>query len=99
MPLDAHRRLLELLQSLVALLLHEKSDDSHLPALTEFVRISIEVCFDGEYHFSEFCRAVADFALTQAETWPQREAITWRNTASILRSAALEAETEGRELP
>jgi hypothetical protein len=99
MPLDAHRRLLELLQSLVTLLLQEKSEDSRRPALTEFIRISIEVCFDGEYHFSEFCQAVADFALTQAETWPQREATTWRNTALILQTAVQEAETEGRELP
>ncbi len=105
MASDDHRRLVRLLQSLARLAQQEQQGQlgqTDFPVLTDFVRNALEISFDAGFHFSDFCESLADFATRQAEAgspWPHPEIITWRNTASILRSAAHEAETEGRELP
>lgn len=98
MPSEDPRRLYQLLQSLVKILQELPESDRPI-ALREFVRDSLEIAFDAGFHFSQFCDSLADFAAGEAEHWPRPEVVTWRNTAALLRSAALEAETEGRELP
>ncbi len=98
MPSEDPHRLYRLLQSLVQIL-QELPDDTRRVALNQFVWDSLEITFDAGFHFSQFCESLAEFATGEAEHWPEPEGVTWRNTASLLRSAALEAETEGRELP
>lgn len=98
MTLEDPTRLQRLLESLVRIL-QELPEDTRRIALRDFVRDSLEISFDAGFHFSQFCESLADFAIGEAEHWPDPEVVTWRNTALLLQAAAVEAETEGRELP
>lgn len=72
-------------------------EDPRHKALVGLIKSFIDALWDTGYHFSDFCRALADYANSEA-VHPEEKA-TWQNLSLLFRAAAQEAETEGRELP
>lgn len=62
------------------------------------ISTTVDILREMGFHFSDYLKAVAEYAENQSSVDPDTQQ-TRSTVASLLETAAIEAETEGRELP
>ena len=82
----------------IAAIMRRLGKDMRQACMNQIVVVSVNVIREMGFHLSDYLVALANYVETQSSVDPDTEQ-TRATVASLLETAAIEAETEGRELP
>lgn len=91
--LDSSREL-----AAIAAVMNRFAVEMRKACLRQIVVATVNLVREMGFHFSDYLTALASYAQTESSIDPDTE-LTRLCVASLLETAAIEAETKGRELP